>query len=1481
MATISILQMIMKNFPQKIKIIAFFAIVILAGFGFAGTASAAYKTSGNWTSTNLLSGETVSSIDSFVYNLSAKPAGTGATIQFSQDNINWYDSAGTLNASSTLTTGVNNTIDLSGLGWSGANFYYKVAFTSDGVDTPVMDDISVTFTSNQPPNTPTNTTPANGATGQDLNIALTGSAYSDTESNPQTDAGWQMDDDSDFATPVWTRTAGAAETSTTVATSTGAFANELAGKTELDHNATYYWRVRYSDGAWSSYSASTTFTTNLVNAPTNSSPANAATLTTLTPLLEASAFSDDQGGHTHAASQWLVDDNSDFSSLTYDSGETASGETSRAVPGGSLTNYFTYYWKVRYKDSSGFWSSYSTSTYFSIQISETAVEVRPVFGNTTVDQGDSVKIDVQVINFTDGSPLNSATSTINIYNPAGAKIVDGAAMTYVTGSNGIYRYAYTVPSTSGSYLYEVTATQGSKSGYGASNFEVRTIVADVGSAKSTVESEQTAQTAERSSQEAERTAQAESRTKVEDIQTKVTDVQSNMDILIGAMVVTQSTVNDASASTTAFITALTNSTNDFYNNAVLTFTSGNLNGQTRRISDYDGTTKTITLSPALTSAPGNGDAFTIVKQNVYVEEQLGEHETAQATSRTRIEDIQTKTTDIQTKVTDIQSTVNTTYSLLQTVDGKIDIIDTNVDTLLTNLQVVDDNVDAIVAKWGSLTAQDIIDDISGVQTVVDSIRSSQQLNYTVELSDVGEVLTGATYRAKLTILNYESQPTDAVSNPSITLYDSTRATAATSTMTKLSTGVYEYTYSVPSGATSGLWETVVSVDLGGALAITRQDYWEVEGSPAQVIINSMSDLSVPSIAANVTISNEGAASYEYQYEWCVVSAENNACGGGDDVFYSSAAKYILTGEDWNTSLSATVPNTGSYWFKVVVYYGTEASGASQIFTAVEEEEVTPSPGGGGGGGAAVDLTTVYNKLLEVQNELGFHGKTKTAYEDMRLVKNWVGALPGQLSQPMYKEISGISKSLAGIEGATGVDFSSPAFQSLLDISKVNTADLREMKNKLAGLQAVSSVTRRLVEQTITEPLVETWMTFNSVQFNFLITNPLTEAKTLKFKSYLPVEVKPEHIMDLGGLSIDYDSAAASYYVWGNIALEPGQTVTKKVEIKDIWVFDKAEIESLKKQAETLMGPLAKTQYEAQGAVLKNEIEATLDIILLKQNEGYRTPQDHIVSHRANAVNMELVKKDLEKMKDLVVQAGASGGIVGKVGGIQTFATWGIILAIVFGFGLLAAVIFAMWRHQTLLAMAAMGTDKKEILALLGRKKRVEKKPAKTGVLKSAALDAGERIKSGVSSVRVPFIWRLPWKKILIWFVVIGAAVVLGFLAIKFAPGFFSGRTTTFEKETVPAATPPEESAKSIVPETQERVEIVFSEPSNPKLKILDTPTGWLNVRDNTSLKGSIIAKVYTDEQYEYGDEKNGWYFITIPKGKSGWVFGEYVQEIEN
>ena len=76
--------------------------------------------------------------------------------------------------------------------------------------------------------------------------------------------------------------------------------------------------------------------------------------------------------------------------------------------------------------------------------------------------------------------------------------------------------------------------------------------------------------------------------------------------------IVQGAVDDASATTTSFATDLASSTDDAYNNAFLLFRTGALAGTVRQITDYVGSTKTVTVD-ALPSAPA--DAVEIVVVN--------------------------------------------------------------------------------------------------------------------------------------------------------------------------------------------------------------------------------------------------------------------------------------------------------------------------------------------------------------------------------------------------------------------------------------------------------------------------------------------------------------------------------------------------------------------------------------------------------------------------------------------------------------------------------------------------------------------------------------------------------------------------------------------------------------------------------------------------------------------------------------------------
>lgn len=153
-----------------------------------------YRTSGTLASANLLQGETVSGgIIDFTYNATAIPAGTSLKVRFSQDNSHWYSSAGVADAWDTLTTGVNS-INLSGLGWTGANFYYQSLLTSNGSDTPVLDYVNVAFGRNALSGTvygEDGTTPLGGQT---VRVAINGVDHVTTAESDASTGAWSIND---------------------------------------------------------------------------------------------------------------------------------------------------------------------------------------------------------------------------------------------------------------------------------------------------------------------------------------------------------------------------------------------------------------------------------------------------------------------------------------------------------------------------------------------------------------------------------------------------------------------------------------------------------------------------------------------------------------------------------------------------------------------------------------------------------------------------------------------------------------------------------------------------------------------------------------------------------------------------------------------------------------------------------------------------------------------------------------------------------------------------------------------------------------------------------------------------------------------------------------------------------------------------------------------------------------------------------------
>ena len=238
-------------------------------------------------------------------------------------------------------------------------------------------------------------------------------------------------------------------------------------------------------------------------------------------------------------------------------------------------------------------------------------------------------------------------------------------------------------------------------------------------------------------------------------------------------------------------------------------------------------------------------------------------------------------------------------------------------------------------------------------------------SYTVTLSDFGDTTVNTAYKAKLQVLNYATVPTDADALPTLTITDSAGTVQVPAgVMTKDSNGTYSYSYSIGGSAVGGVWETVVSVVINGE-TVRLNDYWSLSSSPADVQIIEITDTTIPTITGSVRIDNMGTSASDFYYVYCIVTSEDNLCGGNDDVDSGSDTAYISAGNFINLSLSLDdVPTAGTYWFKVRARALAETLWAASTEQFVAEnpssgggEEGGGGGGGGGGGPAAAVVTT--------------------------------------------------------------------------------------------------------------------------------------------------------------------------------------------------------------------------------------------------------------------------------------------------------------------------------------------------------------------------------------------------------------------------------------------------------------------------------------------------------------------------------------------
>lgn len=66
----------------------------------------------------------------------------------------------------------------------------------------------------------------------------------------------------------------------------------------------------------------------------------------------------------------------------------------------------------------------------------------------------------------------------------------------------------------------------------------------------------------------------------------------------------------------------------------------------------------------------------------------------------------------------------------------------------------------------------------------------------------------------------------------------------------------------------------------------------------------------------------------------------------------------------------------------------------------------------------------------------------------------------------------------------------------------------------------------------------------------------------------------------------------------------------------------------------------------------------------------------------------------------------------------------------------------------------------------------------------------------------------------------------------------------------------------------------------PQIEILQTPTGFLRVREEANLASKEVGRVNPSETYDLVEQTSGWYKIRLNDGELGWISSQYAKKKE-
>jgi hypothetical protein len=152
----------------------------------------------------------------------------------------------------------------------------------------------------------------------------------------------------------------------------------------------------------------------------------------------------------------------------------------------------------------------------------------------------------------------------------------------------------------------------------------------------------------------------------------------------------------------------------------------------------------------------------------------------------------------------------------------------------------------------------------------------------------------------------------------------------------------------------------------------------------------------------------------------------------------------------------------------------------------------------------------------------------------------------------------------------------------------------------------------------------------------------TDKQSIEVRQPLPKLVKPDDVVSSDDLEVVYDVASKSYFVQKKVELEPAQTRTFDVVIKDIWLIPEETLNELTTHTTSLAAALKGADQAATADKLNTMIQENLKTVTERQGTyvvGIAKPIDHIRAYESNLEAMDRIRRDIGVLENLVISAG--------------------------------------------------------------------------------------------------------------------------------------------------------------------------------------------------------------------------------------------------